>query len=106
MKIKVVRASGQPVDPKKADEYTKAWQEGFDRAVDKFGKFGPEVNDQLDQLEKDLHEQFNDLSIVEWEFPKSKKAWLEKLNEYGQVMVTTNVETGELLFVVLDQQFL
>lgn len=105
MKVQVIRMSGNPVEPKEADAYQKEWQEGFDRLTEEHGKFGPEISKALEEFEKELQDKYNDLSIVEWELPKTGKAWIEKLNEYGSIIVSTNVETGKLTLVVHDMPF-
>lgn len=102
MKVRVCRASGQPVDPDKAAAYQKEWQDGFDAAVEKYGKYGPETSKVLDELDKELQEKYNDLTIVEMELPKSGKAWKELLSDYGAIVVGTSLETDELVFIVND----
>lgn len=105
MKIRVIRASGNPVDPEQAKKYQDEWKEGFDKLTEKHGKFGPEIQAALDEYEKKLELDYKDLTIANWEFPKSKKAWIDKLSEYGNILVTTNIENGELIFVVQDMPF-
>ncbi len=64
-----------------------------------------EIQEALYDLEKKLEVDYRDLTIVKWDLPKSGKAWVEKLSEYGNVLVTTNVENGELILVVNDMPF-
>lgn len=97
--------SGNPVDPKVADAHKAEWQSGFDNICEKFGKHGEETSKELDKLEKELQEKYNDMTIVEWSIPKSGKQWKEVLSTYDNIMVTTHAETGELLLVVQDMPF-
>lgn len=105
MKVKVIRMSGNPVETKRAEEFRKEWVENSDALMEKHGKFGPDIIKALDQLEKDLNDKYSDLSIVQWELPKSGKQWIEKLSEYGNIMVSSHLETGELVLVVHDMVF-
>lgn len=111
MKVKIIRASGNPVRQEKADEYRDAWQKGFDSIVEEKGKFGPETSEALDALDRKLSEEYKDLTVETVELPKTGKAWKQLLNEYGAVMVATSMEDGEhsksgdLLLVVNDMMF-
>jgi predicted nuclease with TOPRIM domain len=111
MKIKMIRASGNPVSPEKADEKQKAWEEGFDALTKKHGKYGEEINKALDGLERELENKYNDLSVIDVELPKSAKAWKELASEYGNIMITTSIEdnkyvkSGDIIFVVNDMPF-
>jgi predicted metalloenzyme YecM len=102
MKVQVIRMSGNPIEHEQADAYKLDWQNGFDAICEKHGKFGDEVEKELTALEKELKDKYNDLTIVEWELPKTGKAWIEKLSEYGNIMVTTNMETGKVILVIHD----
>ena len=111
MKVKMIRASGNPVDPQKADEYANEWKTGFDELTEKYGKYGPEINEALDVFEKDLQFRYNDLTVLDVVLPKTKKAWVELMSEYGNVMVTTCIEdgkfakSGDLLLIINDMVF-
>lgn len=111
MKIKIIRASGNPVDPVKAQEKQEAWQSGFDAIIEEHGKYGEATNNALDALEKSLETTYNDLTVASVDFPKSGKAWKKLLSDYGNVMVTTVIEdgqhakSGDILFVINDMPF-
>lgn len=111
MKIKLIRASGNPVDPAQAEAYKVEWGNGFDDLCEKHGKFGPEINKALDEFEIELRDKYNDLTVIDIPFPKSKRAWIDVLSNYGNIMVTSCIEdsrhlrSGELLFVINDQEF-
>lgn len=111
MKIKMIRLSGNPVDPEKQREYEDAWKAGFDEIIEKHGKYGSETSEGLDKLEKSLKDEYNDLTVIEVPMPKSKKAWKELLSLYGNVIVTTAAETnhhikeGDIMFVINDMVF-
>lgn len=103
MKLKIIRQSGQPISPEKADEFQKEWEFGFDNILKKHGKLGDETPTLLNELEKNLQERYNDLTVVDFKLPKSQKAWIEELSKYGNIMLTTNLDTGDLVAVILDQ---
>ena len=108
MKIKAIRASGNPVDPEKMEARDAEWKEGFDEIVEKHGKYSPETNKALDEFESKLNSKYNDLTVVEIDLPKTGKAWKKLMSKYGNIMLTTCVESnehaksGDLLFVVYD----
>jgi len=111
MKLNIIRASGNPVDPEMEAEHKAAWQEGFDKLTEEHGKHGPAINDALDEFERFLSNKYNHLTVDQVKFPRSKKAWLELCMKYGNVMITTAVEdnehmkSGDLLLVINDQMF-
>lgn len=111
MKVKIIRASGNPVDPEKAAAYDEDWRKGFDAICEEHGKYGEATHKALDALEERLKSEYNDLTVLETIMPKTKKGWKELLESYGNVMVTSCIEdgehakTGDLLLVVNDTMF-
>ena len=105
MKIKVFRTSGNPVNPKDAKSYQEEWQNGFDKIWEDDTKRMEEKQKLIDDFENELKNKYNDLTVVEWKLPKTGKAWKDLLSDYGNIMVTTNVENEELLLVINDMPF-
>lgn len=111
MKIKTIRLSGNPVDPEISDKKDSEWKDGFDKICEKHGKNSPETGKALDELELQLSEKYNDLTVVDTEFPKTKEAWVDIMSKYGNIIVTTaaesneHIEEGDLLFIVNDMMF-
>jgi hypothetical protein len=105
MKVKMFRLSGNPVRPEQAEAFRQEWQSGFDEISERLGRYGEATNKALDDLEAFLHQKYNDLTIIDQEMPKTKKDWVALLSDYGNVMVSTHVETGELVLVVADTPF-
>ena len=111
MKVKILRVSGNPVDPELNEQKEKQFKDGFDAIVERHGKAGPDTNRALEELDAELLEEYNDLTVATVEMPKTKKAWVELLSKYGNIMVTTCIEDGEhaksgdLLLVINDMPF-
>ncbi len=111
MKVKILRVSGNPVDPEKNEEKEAAFKSGFDAIVEMHGKAGPDTNKALEELDAELLEEYNDLTVETVDMPKTKKAWVELMSKYGSVMVTSCIEDGEhaksgdLLLVINDMPF-
>lgn len=105
MKVKVFRTSGNPVNPEKAAEYQEEWKSGFDNIWEDESKRVDEKQMLLDSFEKSLRDKYNDLTVETWSLPKTGKAWKDIMSDYGNVMLTTNVENGELLLVINDMPF-
>ena len=111
MIIKTIRLSGNPVDPEISDKKDNEWKEGFDAIIEKHGKHGPETAEALDKFESELLDKYNDLTVIDTEMPKTKKAWTELMSKYGNIIVTTAAESnshikeGDIMFVVNDMVF-
>ena len=105
MKVKVIRTSGNPVSTEEAANYQEEWRKEFDKIWNDDTKPAEERSKLIDELEVRLKEKYDDLTVVTWDLPNSGKKWTEVLSEYGNVLVTTNAATGELLLVVHDMPF-
>lgn len=99
-KVKVIRQSGNAVDLKANEEYGKEFKEKYDAIQAKCGLNMQLMHEKLIELDEELSEKYE--VIATWELPKSKKAWMSLVEQYGSFMVSTHVETGEVILAVLD----
>lgn len=111
MKIKVMRASGHPIELEKIEEYKQAWRELYDRIQDKCTLGKSANNDKainmirmqklLARCEQSLMKQYN--RVGEWEFLSTPEALSEKIDQFGNLMLTKRADSGDLLYVILDE---
>ena len=98
--VMIIKQSGNPVDKEEAEAYHKEWKEGFDKLFDAKGDMAV-VSDKAKEYEEELMRKYKIENSVE--LPKSMKAWKLLLEQHGSgIMVDQNVETGDLMFVILD----
>jgi len=98
--VTIIKQSGNPVDEGDAKKYLEEWKEGFDKLFDVEGDMAI-VTDKAREYEETLIKKYKLENSVE--LPKSMKAWKLLLERHGSgIMVDQNVETGELMFVILD----
>ena len=98
--VMIIKQSGNPVDKEEAEAYSKEWKEGFDKLFDAKGDMAV-VSDKAKEYEEELMRKYKIENSVE--LPKSMKAWKLLLEQHGSgIMVDQNVETGDLMFVILD----
>lgn len=58
---------------------------------------------ELQEIDQELQKKYE---ITEgWELPKSFKAWRDLIDVHGSFFITVNKQTGELLMVIIDQEF-
>jgi len=82
------------------EKFREDFQTGYDAIIAEFSSDMKLVHEKVDKLADDLAKKYK--TIIEVDFPKSIKATKQLVEKYGQYMVSTHVETGELIFVVLD----
>lgn len=99
-KVKVIRQSGNAVDINANAEYVKEFQARYDKLGEECGMDMQKMHMKLEELDAELAKKYE--VIATWELPTSKVQWKKLVEEYGSFMVSTHVETGELLVVVLD----
>ena len=98
--VTIIKQSGNPVDEGDAKKYSEEWKEGFDKLFDAEGDMAV-VTDKAKEYEEKLMKKYKIENSVE--LPKSMKAWKLLLDQHGSgIMVDQNVETGDLMFVILD----
>jgi hypothetical protein len=100
MRVKMVRQSGAPVELDKLEKFDKEFKEAYDKIVDKHGNDMEKVHQELEGLDAILANKYD--PIFEITLPTSGKKWKEMIDTYGQIMVTTNLENGQPILVVLD----
>jgi hypothetical protein len=99
--VTIIKQSGNPVDEGEAEKFLKEWKEGFDKLFEADGNMA-NVTKKAQAYEEKLIKKYKIEASVE--LPKSMKAWKKLLEEHHSgIMVDVNVETGDLMLVILDQ---
>lgn len=99
-KVKVIRQSGRAVELKANEAYIEEFQSRYDELGKECGMDMQKLHVKLAELDDELAEKYD--VIDTWDLPTSKIQWKKLVDEYGSFMVSTHVETGELLVCVLD----
>jgi hypothetical protein len=102
MKIKAFRYSGHPVKVEELELFKKEWKEIFDRAHKKCGKDMLRMQKLLSRVESILGNKYK--TIEEWDILETVEQWKEKMDLYGNIMVTSHRDTGEILYCIRDEE--
>jgi hypothetical protein len=112
-KVKVCRVSGQPVKLEHIELFQKEHRALYDKVMAhlKQNPDRPEIMDKetaerfeklFTRLEKGLLVKYPNEDA--WPEIKEQDAWLEKVAQYGPIMLAKS-EEGELVYVIYDKQF-
>lgn len=109
-KVKVFRASGNPIDPAHIEEFHKLHAEIYDKVKLKYVKdttkaLDPALSARLEKLFNWLNKRVFMKKFpheVLWDEVCSKEQWLEKVEHYGNICISKNRDNGELIYVILD----
>ena len=101
MKIKIVKHSGNPVNAEVYEAYKAEFATRFDEIQRECGADMQLMHEMLEMLDGELSGSYS--NIEEVEYPKSARASKKLAAKYGHYMTTTNTDTNELVFVILDE---
>jgi len=114
MKVKVMRSSGHPIDEADIEAYKQEWRELYDRVQDKcaLGKDATgsssvdmfRMQKLLARVEQSLMAKYN--RVAEWDFIDTPEKALELMEQYGNIMLTRRADSGDLLYVILDEDMI
>lgn len=108
-KVKVYRASGNPVDYNHIEAFTNEHRAIYDKVIAKFqlkptDTLSPELSQRLnklfDRINKSLLKKYP--LEAEWDEIKDSEKWLEAIQQYGNIMISKNQENGNLVYVIFD----
>ncbi len=102
MKIKIFRFSGYPVNPDNKQKLLVERRHAWDRIKEKCGKDMLRMQKLGDRVERYLGKQYP--TVEDIEFANTVDKVKEMYEEYGNIMMTTNAETGEVVYCILDAQ--
>lgn len=102
MKIKVFRKTGLPVRLEDLNSFKEEWKLIFDKAQDKCLPDMLRLQKLLARLENGLQKKYP--TICEWDFLKTQEDWDKVIDEYGNIMVTRSLDSGEMLYCILDEE--
>lgn len=104
-KVKVVRRSGRPVTLDQVALFENEFRARFDAIADKYhGKMvesQPLVEQELAEVDRELAQKYD--TIAEWDLMVTVEKWGEAIRTYGNILVATHRDTGELMYVIEDQ---
>lgn len=101
VKIKTFRQSGLPVDLDQLEQFDKEFKAAYDKIYNEHGKDMPKVEAALQKLDEELASKYD--TVVEMDLLTEEDDIKNFLTKYGNYMTTTHRDTGELLYVILDQ---
>lgn len=102
MKVSIFRFSGLPVEMSDRDAYRDEFRRLYDKAEKIAGKDMLRLNKRLVTVEKALCKKYP--TVVEVEFCETPEAWKQLMNKYGNILVSTNKNTGDLVFAIDDRE--
>lgn len=76
------------------------FQSRYDELQKECGLDMQKMHQELEKLDDELADKYDVVAV--WDLPTSKVQWKKLIEEYGSFMVSTHVNTGELLVCVLD----
>lgn len=103
MKVKFMRHSGLPVDEENLEKFRERWRSYYDKILGKYNPDMEKVNERLSKLERIMNNHYK--TVMDIDFPETAEAWKELTKKYNDsgVLVTTHMETGEILLILMDQ---
>jgi hypothetical protein len=113
-KVKVMRASGHPLLLEDIEAYKEDFRQLFDKVQDKC-TLGLNANDDpsvamlrmqklLARCESILMKKYN--RVGEWDFIATPEKAVELMEEHGNIMLSRRRDSGELLYVILDEDMI
>ena len=98
-----MRHSGLPVDEDNLEQFRERWRSYYDKILTKYNPDMEKVNERLSKLERIMNDHYR--TIIEVDFPSTDEAWKNLMADYNDhgVLVTTHIETGEILLILMDQ---
>ena len=100
MKVKVCRQSGYPIENEDSERYKTEFKEGYDKLYDTYGRDMEKLQPELEKFEIELGSRYS--TIEEWDFISSLDDFKSRIEKYGNIMISTHRDTGELIYVILD----
>jgi hypothetical protein len=102
MKVKIIRQSGLPVDLTDLEKFKAEFRTAFDEAEQRIGKNMLLLQTEIQKIERSLQDKYP--TVVEIELPTNSKKWKSAMTEYGNILVSSHRETGEIILVISDQE--
>ena len=100
-KVLVCRQSGYPVENVDAEAFVAEYKDNFDLLEKEHGKDMLKFQEALSKVEKELAAKYK--TIAEWDFISDNEGFKKAIDTYGSILVSTHIETGEIMYVIMDQ---
>lgn len=101
MKVPICRFTGLPVELEDVPKYRDEFRRLFDIAERVCKKDQLRMQMKLAKVEKALNKKFPTLSEVD--FCNTPEDWKQLMGKYGNILVSANRHTGDLVFVIDDR---
>jgi hypothetical protein len=110
--VKVCRASGMPVDIKNIDRYKEDYGKIYDKLMLKYKLtdttiITPELSQKLDKIllrvQRILSARYPNIGY--WKQIQNKLQWRIKVKQHGPIAVARDMESGDIVYVILDAGF-
>lgn len=102
MKVPIIRSTGMPVELSDLEAYRNEFRRLFDIAS-RIAKYDMlRLNRRLSTIEKVLTKKFP--TVAEVDFCTTPEAWKQLMDKYGNILVSANRDTGDVVFVIDDRE--
>lgn len=102
MKIKICRMSGLPVELEDLDNFKNEFRRLFDKASSIAKTDMLRLQRRMSTIERILQTKYPTLTEVD--FPSTAEAWKDLQAKYGNILVSQMRDSGDLFFVISDQE--
>ncbi len=102
MKVKIIRQSGLPVNLTDLEQFKTEFRTAFDEAEQRIGKDMLTLQTEIQKIERTLQDKYP--TVIDVELPTNSKKWKSVMTEYGNILVSSHRETGEIILVISDQE--
>lgn len=102
MKVPIIRSTGLPVELSDRDAYRNEFRRLYDIAERVCKKDYLRLQKRLATFDKILNKIYP--TIVEIDFCDTPDSWKQLMNKYGNILVSSNRNTGDLVFVIDDRE--
>lgn len=109
MKVKVCRASGNPVKYEHIEQFQQEHRNIYDKVMKKFKLTETsKIDEKLSERLTKLFDRIN-ISLLkkypleeEWDMVTEQEAWHELIKQYGNIMISRDKEKNQLIYVIFD----
>lgn len=94
--------SGLPVKLENLESFQNEWRSGYDKLHAEAGLDMLKLTETTAKLETELLQKYAVIENVA--LPKTQKQWSKLFKEYGPIVVTKAMDSGQLTLAIMDQQ--
>ena len=102
MKVKLLKQSMSPVDEGKFNAMMDEYKSSYDTIIEESRGDMKKAHEGIDKMIEVLHDKYKGDRELEVDLPKTGKAWSVLLDKYGTIALGTNIDSGKLCLMILD----